>query len=107
MYGVEGILIDLHGRLTICSDSVKTVFPGIHIQHCIFHVILNSTKFVSYQDHMVACRDLKEVYSAKQKWKDKYPMIQAIQEHGWNDLPKFLLPKVLCLQLFFRAAIIL
>lgn len=53
-------------------------------------MIRNSTKFVSYKDLKVVCRNLKEIYSAinaeqghelleelGKKWNDKYPMIQA------------------------------
>lgn len=51
-------------ELTGFPDAVKAIFPDTHIQHCIVHMIRNSTKFVSYKDLKAVCRDLKEVYSA-------------------------------------------
>lgn len=100
--GVEDILIACMDGLTGFPDAVKAVFPDTHIQHCIVHMIRNSTKFVSYRDLKAVCRDLKEVYSAinaesghealeefGKKWNDKYPMIQASWERNWNDLTEF------------------
>ena len=100
--GVEDILIACMDGLTGFPDAVKAVFPETHIQHCIVHMIRNSTKFVSYKDLKAVCRDLKEVYSAinaesghealeefGKKWNDKYPMIQASWERNWNDLTEF------------------
>lgn len=62
--GVEDILIAYMDGLAGFSDAVKAVFPDTHIQHCIVHMIRNSTKFVSYKDLKTVYRDLKEVYSA-------------------------------------------
>ena len=100
--GTEDILIACMDGLTGFPDAVKAVFPDTHIQHCIVHMIRNSTKFVSYKDLKAVCRDLKEVYSAinaesghealeefGRKWNDKYPMIQASWERNWNDLTEF------------------
>lgn len=100
--GTEDILIACMDGLTGFPDAVKAVFPDTHIQHCIVHMIRNSTKFVSYKDLKSVCRDLKEVYSAinaesghealeefGKKWNDKYPMIQASWERNWNDLTEF------------------
>ncbi|MCR4713867.1 MAG: IS256 family transposase [Treponemataceae bacterium] len=100
--GVEDILIACMDGLTGFPDAVKAVFPDTHIQHCIVHMIRNSTKFVSYKDLKAVCRDLKEVYSAinaesghevleefGKKRNDKYPMIQASWERNWNDLTEF------------------
>ena len=100
--GVEDILIACMDGLTGFPDAVKAVFPNTHIQHCIVHMIRNSTKFVSYKDLKAVCRDLKEIYSAinaesghealeefGKKWNDKYPMIQASWERNWNDLIEF------------------
>ena len=100
--GVEDILIACMDGLTGFPDAVKAVFPNTHIQHCIVHMIRNSTKFVSYKDLKAVCRDLKEVYSAVnagsghealeefgKKWNNKYPMIQASWERNWNNLTEF------------------
>ena len=100
--GVEDILIACMDGLTGFPDAVKAVFPNTHIQHCIVHMIRNSTKFVSYKDLKAVCRDLKEIYSAinaesghealeefGKKWNNKYPMIQASWERNWNDLIEF------------------
>ena len=100
--GVEDILIACMNGLTGFPDAVKAIFLDTHIQHCIVHMIRNSTKFVSYKDLKAVCRDLKEVYSAinaesghealeefGKKWNDKYPMIQASWERNWNDLTEF------------------
>ena len=100
--GIEDILIACMDGLTGFPDAVKAVFPNTHIQHCIVHMIRNSTKFVSYKDLKAVCRDLKEVYSAVnagsghealeefgKKWNDKYPMIQASWERNWNNLTEF------------------
>mgnify|MGYP002516695647 FL=1 len=100
--GVEDILIACMDGLTGFPDAVKAIFPDTHIQHCIVHMIRNSTKFVSYKDLKAVCRDLKDVYSAinaesghealeefGKKWNDKYPMIQASWERNWNDLTEF------------------
>ena len=100
--GVEDILIACMDGLTGFPDAVKAVFPNTHIQHCIVHMIRNSTKFVSYKDLKAVCRDLKEIYSAinaesghealeefGKKWNNKYPMIQVSWERNWNDLTEF------------------
>lgn len=100
--GVEDILIACMDGLTGFPDAVKAVFPDTHIQHCIVHMIRNSTKFVSYKDLKAVCKDLKQVYSAinaeqgyealeefGKKWNNKYPMIQASWERNWNDLTEF------------------
>lgn len=100
--GTEDILIACMDGLTGFPDAVKAVFPDTHIQHCIVHMIRNSTKFVSYKDLKAVCKDLKEVYSAinaesghealeefGKKWNDKYPMIQASWDRNWNDLTEF------------------
>ena len=100
--GTEDILIACMDGLTGFPDAVKAVFPDPHIQHCIVHMIRNSTKFVSYKDLKAVCKDLKEVYSAinaesghealqefGKKWNVKYPMIQASWERNWNDLTEF------------------
>ena len=100
--GVEDILIACMDGLTGFPDAVKAVFPNTHIQHCIVHMVRNSTKFVSYKDLKAVCRDLKEIYSAinaesghealeefGKKWNNKYPMIQVSWERNWNDLTEF------------------
>ena len=100
--GTEDILIACMDGLTGFPDAVKAVFPNTHIQHCIVHMIRNSTKFVSYKDLKAVCRDLKEIYSAVnagsghealeefgKKWNNKYPMIQASWERNWNNLTEF------------------
>ena len=100
--GTEDILIACMDGLTGFPDAVKAVFPNTHIQHCIVHMIRNSTKFVSYKDLKAVCRDLKEIYSAinagsghealeefGKKWNNKYPMIQASWERNWNNLTEF------------------
>lgn len=100
--GTEDILIACMDGLTGFPDAVKAIFPETHIQHCIVHMIRNSTKFVSYKDLKAVCRDLKEIYSAinaesghealedfGKKWNDKYPMIQASWERNWNNLTEF------------------
>ena len=100
--GTEDILIACMDGLTGFPDAVKAIFPETHIQHCIVHMIRNSTKFVSYKDLKTVCRDLKDVYSAinaetghealekkKKKWNDKYPMILASWERNWNNLTEF------------------
>ena len=100
--GTEDILIACMDGLTGFPDAVKAIFPETHIQHCIVHMIRNSTKFVSYKDLKAVCRDLKEVYSAinaesghealedfGKKWNDKYPMFQASWERNWNNLTEF------------------
>ncbi len=100
--GTEDILIACMDGLTGFPDAVKAVFPNTHIQHCIVHMIRNSTKFVSYKDLKAVCRDLKEIYSAinaesghealeefGKKWNDKYPMIHASWERNWNNLTEF------------------
>ena len=100
--GVEDILIACMDGLTGFPDAVKAVFPNTHIQHCIVHMIRNSTKFVSYKDLKAVCRDLKEIYSAinaesghealeefGKKWNNKYPMIQVSWERNWNNLTEF------------------
>ena len=100
--GTEDILIACMDGLTGFPDAVKAIFPETHIQHCIVHMIRNSTKFVSYKDLKTVCRDLKDVYSAinaesghealedfGKKWNDKYPMIQASWERNWNNLTEF------------------
>ena len=61
---VDDILIACMDGLTSFPDAVKAVFPDTHIQHCIVHMIRNSTKFVSYNDLKAICKDLKKVYSA-------------------------------------------
>lgn len=48
--GTEDILIVCMDGLTGFPDAVKAVFPNTHIQHCIVHMIRNSTKFVFYKD---------------------------------------------------------
>lgn len=100
--GVEDILIACMDGLTGFPDAVKAVFPDTHIQHCIVHMVRNSTKFVSYKDLKAVCRDLKEVYSAPsaeagsealedfgKKWNSKYPMIWKSWSDNWNDLVEF------------------
>ena len=93
--GTEDILIACMDGLTGFPDAVKAVFPNTHIQHCIVHMIRNSTKFVSYKDLKAVCRDLKEVYSAinaesgHEALNNKYPMIQASWERNWNNLTEF------------------
>lgn len=100
--GTQDILIACMDGLTGFPDAVKAVFPDTHIQHCIVHMIRNSTKFVSYKDLKAVCKDLKEVYSAVnadsghdsleefgKKWNEKYPMIQTSWERNWNDLVEF------------------
>ena len=100
--GTEDILIACMDGLTGFPDAVKAVFPETHIQHCIVHMVRNSTKFVSYKDLKAVCRDLKEVYSAinaesghealekfGEKWNGKYSMIQASWERNWNNLIEF------------------
>ena len=100
--GTEDILIACMDGLTGFPEAVKAVFPDTHIQHCIVHMVRNSTKFVSYKDLKAVCKDLREVYSAinaesghealerfGEKWNGKYPMIQASWERNWNDLIEF------------------
>ena len=77
----------LQGGVQCWPRNVKAVFPNTHIQHCIVHMIRNSTKFVSYKDLKAVCRDLLEEFG--KKWNDKYPMIQASWERNWNNLTEF------------------
>lgn len=62
--GTEDILIACMYKLKRFLDAVKTVFHDTHIQHCIVHIICNSTKLVFYKDLKAVCKDLKKVYSA-------------------------------------------
>ncbi|MDE7382717.1 MAG: IS256 family transposase [Treponemataceae bacterium] len=100
--GTEDILIACMDGLTGFPDAVRAVFPDTRVQHCVVHMIRNSTKFVSYKDLKAVCRDLREVYSATsaeaghealegfgRKWNGKYPMIQASWERNWNELAEF------------------
>ncbi|NLM00888.1 MAG: IS256 family transposase [Treponema sp.] len=100
--GFDDILIACMDGLTGFPDAVNAVFPHTHIQHCIVHMIRNSTKFVSYKDLKAVCRDLKAIYSAvnaesghealdefEKKWDAKYPMIHASWERNWNNLTEF------------------
>src|SRR5574344_1489006 len=100
--GTEDILIACMDGLTGFPDAVRAVFPDTHIQHCIVHMIRNSTKFASYKDLKAVCRDLKTVYSAVNAeaghdaleefgkiWNEKYPMIYKSWEANWNDLTEF------------------
>jgi putative transposase len=88
--------------LTGFPDAVKAVFSDTHIQHCIVHIICNSTKFVSYKDLKGVCRDLKAVYSAVNVgaghdaldelgkiWNEKYPMIYKSWVANRNELTEF------------------
>jgi len=116
---VDDILIACMDGLTGFPDAVKAVFPDTHIQHCIVHMIRNSTKFVSYNDLKAVCQDLKKVYSAinaesghealkefDKKWNDKYPMIQASWERNRNDLSEFFnYPKDICKAIYTTNAI--
>ena len=47
--GVEDILIACMDGLTGFPDAVKAVFPDTHIQHCIVHMIRNSTNLCKKQ----------------------------------------------------------
>ena len=100
--GVEDILIACMDGLTGFPDAVKAVFPNTHVQHCVVHMIRNSTKFVSYKDLKAVCKDLKQVYSAineeqgraaleefGKKWNARYPMIYDSWKRNWNDLTEF------------------
>ncbi len=100
--GTGDILIACMDGLTGFPDAVKAVFPDTHIQHCIVHMIRNSTKFVSYKDLKAVCRDLKAVYSAVNAeaghdaleefgkiWNEKYPMIYKSWQSSWNNLTEF------------------
>ncbi len=100
--GTQDILIACMDGLTGFPDAVRAVFPDTHIQHCIVHMIRNSTKFVSYSDLKEICRDLKEIYSAVnetegrealeafgKKWDHKYPMIYKSWSENWDDLIEF------------------
>lgn len=100
--GTNDILIACMDGLTGFPAALRAVFPDTHIQHCIVHMIRNSTKFVSYKDLKQVCRDLKEIYCAAnadsgrealedfgKKWDCKYPMISASWQRNWNELTEF------------------
>ena len=50
--GVEDIFIACMDGLTGFSDAVRAVYPKTKIQLCIVHMVRNSTKYVSYKEHL-------------------------------------------------------
>ena len=100
--GVRDILFAYMDGLTGFPEAVRAVFPQTKVQLCIVHMVKNSTKFVSYKDLKVVCRDLKKIYGSANEeeamdaleafgeaWDSKYPMIRKSWESHWDDLNEF------------------
>jgi len=100
--GVKDILIACMGDLSGFSDAVRSVFPDTHVQLCIFCMVRNSTKLVSFKDLNEVSINLKTVYSANsalaardaleefgKKWNHKYLMIYESWNHHLEDLNEF------------------
>jgi transposase-like protein len=101
--GVQDILIACMDGLSGFPEAVRAVYPDTRVQLCIVHMVLNSTRFVSYKDLKKVCADLKAVYSAAGEeagrkaledfgkvWNVKYPMIYQSWEHHLGRLKRVL-----------------
>lgn len=62
--GLQDILIACVDGLKGFPDTINSVFPQIHIQLCIIHMVRNSLKYVSWKDYKAATSGLKTVYQA-------------------------------------------
>ncbi|KXS35306.1 MAG: ISSod5, transposase [Idiomarina sp. T82-3] len=86
--GVQNILISCVDGLKGFLEAIERIYPKTEIQHCIFHQIRNSMKYLVSKNQKAFMADLKCVYRAatlsaaesalddlEAKWGDKYPIV--------------------------------
>lgn len=84
--GLQDILIACVDSLKAFPDAINSVYPQIHIQLCIIHMVRNSLKYVARKDDKAVTGRLKAVYRAPteaaalmaldafvEEWDDNYP----------------------------------
>ena len=99
--GIEDILITCIDNLSGFADVIEDIFPQTEVQLCIIHQIRNSKKYLAWKDNLEFMSDLKRVYQAKdkekekaaiqldqleQKWGKKYPAIIKSWRTNWDRL---------------------
>lgn len=96
--GLQDILIACVDGLKGFPDAINSVYPQVHIQLCIIHMVRNSLKYVSWKDYKAITGALKTVYQAPTEEAalmaldtfasakdDKYPQISKNwRAHGEN-----------------------
>lgn len=101
--GVKDILIACVDGLKGFPDAIRAVFPETQVQHCIVHLVRNSTRFVTWKERRTIAAELKEIYrspnakAARQaldtfaeKWDPVYPMISKSWNEKWDEIVPFL-----------------
>lgn len=100
--GVKDIIIGCMDGLKGLPDAIRTVFPDINIQSCIFHQIRNSIKYIASKDSKPFMKDLKNVYKSvnentaanalqvlEEKWGDKYSIVIQSWNNNWENLSTY------------------
>ena len=97
--GVQDICIACVDGLSGFKQAIQAVFPHALVQRCLVHLILQSTKFVSYQYRKSFCYDLKQIYQAisksaaeqafetfKEKWNRLVPLAVRVWENNIEEV---------------------
>lgn len=100
--GVEDIIIACVDGLKGLAEAIEAVFPKTDVQLCVVHTIRYSTKFLSFKDRKVFCKDLREIYSAPtlqaaqlalenlaETWEKRYPGSIKVWRDNWEKISTF------------------
>lgn len=70
------------------KSAIESVYLHAKIQLCIVHMIINSVKYISYQDWKELCQDLKLVYSAVSE-KQELKALGEFKKNGIQSIQQF------------------
>ena len=96
--GLKDILILCADGLNGLEDAAKTVFPDVHFQPCVVHLVRTSSRLITWQDRPGVCNALKKIYTAPsyeaaelalekliEEWGDRYP---GVIDQWQKNLPR-------------------
>src|SRR3989454_6113973 len=70
--GLKDIFIACVDGLTGLPEAIETLYPQTRVQLCMVHLVRNSLKYVSYKHRKEVAADLKLIYSAGPKPKQRF-----------------------------------
>lgn len=96
--GLKDILILCADGLTGLEEAARAVYPQIHFQPCVLHMLRASTRIVGHKERSAVCKSIKDIYAAPsyeaaevalaklaEQWEARYP---GIVSQWTQNLPR-------------------
>lgn len=101
--GVEDVCFLVCDGLKGLPDAVNAVWPQTIVQTCVVHLIRNTFRYASRNDHQKIVKDVRPIYTAPNeqaarerfmefasRWGEKYPAIVKLWDNAWAEFVPFL-----------------